>query len=132
MSRLAVKKVIYTNKAPEPIGPYSQAIDCGNMIFISGQIPINPETNQVENNTIEEQVTRVFKNLAAICEGANISLQHIVKLNLYLTNLSNFNIVNEIMANFFSAPYPARAAIEVSALPKGVDFEAEAVAVKDI
>lgn len=124
-----VKQVIYSKQAPEPIGPYSQAIRYGNMVFISGQIPIDPATNELDNQRFESQVERVFKNLQAICEAAGATIQNIVKLNLYLTDLANFNVVNEIMAQYFDAPFPARAAVEVSALPKGVNFEAEAILV---
>lgn len=123
------KQVIYTPNAPKPIGSYSQAVRTGNMVFISGQIPINPETNELDNNSIVDEVVRVFTNLRAICEQVGASLSNIVKLNLYLTDLSNFNIVNEVMTEYFTEPYPARAAVEVSALPKGVSFEAEAIVV---
>lgn len=126
------KKVLYTSSAPEPIGAYSQATQVGNMVFISGQIPINPENNQLDNTSIESEVVRVFSNLKAICESAGSSLNNIAKLNLYLTDMSNFSIVNDIMAEMFQEPYPARAAIEVSALPKNCNFEAEAILVLDI
>jgi reactive intermediate/imine deaminase len=121
------KKIIYTKQAPAPIGPYSQAVHVGNLVFISGQIAINPITNQLATDCIESEITCVFNNLKAICEAAGGSINHIVKLNLYLTNLTNFAVVNQIMEHYFSEPYPARAAVEVSALPKGVNFEAEAV-----
>jgi len=123
-----VNKVsISTDKAPKPIGAYSQAVQVGNLVFISGQIAINPENDQLEIDTIDQEVIRVFNNLKAICEAAGSNINNIVKLNLYLTNLANFGIVNEIMSKFFAQPYPARAAVEVSALPKNVNFEAEAV-----
>jgi reactive intermediate/imine deaminase len=126
-----IKQAIYTNKAPEPIGPYSQAVQCGNFVFVSGQIPINPANNNIENATIEEQVVRAFENLKAVCESSGASLQHIVKLNLYLTNLAEFGIVNQIMTEYFTKPYPARSTVEVSALPKGVNFEVDAILVKE-
>ena len=125
------KQEIYTDNAPEPIGPYSQAIEVNNLVFVSGQIALDPKTNKINNNSIEEEITTVFNNLKNICIQAGCSLQNIAKVNLYLTDLQNFNIVNEIMAEYFEAPYPARAAVEVSALPKGVNFEAEAILVKD-
>lgn len=123
-----VNKVnISTDKAPQPIGAYSQAVQVGNLVFISGQIAINPENDQLEIDTIDQEVIRVFNNLKAISEAAGSNINNIVKLNLYLTNLANFGIVNEIMSKFFAEPYPARAAVQVSALPKNVNFEAEAV-----
>jgi len=123
-----VNKVeIKTDKAPSAIGPYSQAVKTGNMLFISGQIPIDPSTGDLDNLSFEIQVTRVFDNLKAICECSGAKLNDIVKLNLYLTDLSKFNIVNGIMMNYFDKPYPARATVEVSKLPKDVDFEADAI-----
>lgn len=121
------KTSVYTRQAPEPIGPYSQAIKLNNLVFISGQIAINPETNELDVNSISDQAYRVFNNLTAICQQAGGSLQDIVKLNLYFTDLADFTIVNNIMQEFFSEPYPARAAVQVSALPKNVNFEAEAI-----
>lgn len=131
------KKAIYTQRAPEPIGTYSQAIELGGFVFISGQIPVDPLSNQVctaTDDTAESvrlQAIQVFNNLQAICEQVGCNLNHILKLNLYLTDLKNFNIINEVMSAFFQEPYPARAAIEVSALPKNVNFEAEAILAKD-
>jgi len=123
-----VNKVeINTNKAPSAIGPYSQAVKSGDMLFISGQIPIDPNTGNLDNLNFETQVARVFENLKAICEYSGAKLNNIVKINLYLTDLSKFNIVNEIMMNYFEKPYPARATVEVSRLPKDVDFEADAI-----
>jgi len=122
-----IKKVIHTDKAPGAIGPYSQAVVVGNLVFISGQISIDPLTSQLDNQSIEKEIYRVFNNLKAICEACGASINNIVKLNLYLTDLSFFNLVNQIMSEFFAEPYPARAAVQVSALPKGVNFEAEAV-----
>ena len=123
------KVAIYTELASEPIGPYSQAVQCGNLIFISGQIPINPITNELDNSSMEAQVRRVFENIKAICHASNSDLQNILKVNLYLTNLQDFDIVNQVMQEYFQAPYPARACVEVSKLPKNVNFEAEAVLV---
>lgn len=121
------KKAIYTDKAPFPIGPYSQAIKISDLVFISGQIGLNPITSQLEIDSIETEIIRVFDNLKAICEAAGSSINNIIKLNLYLTDLTNFKIVNEIMLQYFKEPYPARAAVEVSGLPKGANFEAEAI-----
>ncbi len=121
------KVTISTDKVPKPIGAYSQAVQVGNLVFISGQIAINPENNELEIDTIDREIIRVFNNLKAICEAAGSNINNIVKLNLYLTNLANFGVVNEIMGKFFAEPYPARAAVQVSALPKGVNFEADAV-----
>lgn len=123
------KTPIYTKKAPEPIGPYSQAIKLNDMVFISGQIPINPATNELETSSMDKQARRVFNNLKAICEQSGASLNDVVKLNLYFTDLADFNIVNDVMVEFFTEPYPARAAVQVSALPKNVNFEAEAILV---
>lgn len=123
------KAVIHTEKAPAAIGPYSQAIKAGNTIYLSGQIPLDPQTMQLVEGDIAAQARQVFTNLSAVCEEASGSLQDIVKLNLYLTNLDDFATVNQIMEEFFQAPYPARAAVGVKALPKGSQFEAEAVMV---
>ncbi|MCG7599695.1 RidA family protein [Halomonas sp. McH1-25] len=123
------KAVIHTDKAPAAIGPYSQAIKAGNTIYLSGQIPLDPQTMELVEGDIAVQARQVFTNLRAVCEEASGSLQDIVKLNLYLTDLDDFATVNQIMEEFFQAPYPARAAVGVKALPKGSQFEAEAVMV---
>ena len=125
------KKIISTKNAPQAIGPYSQAVETGNLIFISGQVPINPETGDVISSSIEDQANQVIKNIQSICEAADRGLEDIVKLSIYLTDLGNFSIVNEVMTKHFSEPYPARATIEVSALPLGVDVEIEAIVGKD-
>lgn len=121
------KAVINTDKAPAAIGPYSQAIKAGNTVYMSGQIPLNPASMEIISDEFEAQARQVFSNLQAVCEEAAGSLQDIVKLNLYLVDLDNFAIVNKVMEEFFSAPYPARAAVGVKALPKGAQVEAEAV-----
>ncbi|XGA80020.1 RidA family protein [Halomonas sp. CH40] len=121
------KAVINTEKAPAAIGPYSQAIKAGNTVYMSGQIPLNPETMEIVSDDFEAQARQVFSNLQAVCEEAAGSLQDIVKLNLYLVDLGNFAIVNKVMEEFFTAPYPARAAVGVKALPKDAQVEAEAV-----
>ena len=123
------KAVINTDKAPAAIGPYSQAIKAGNTVYMSGQIPLNPETMEIVSDDFEAQARQVFTNLQAVCEEAAGSLQDIVKLNLYLVDLGNFAIVNQVMEEYFTAPYPARAAVGVKALPKGAQVEAEAVMV---
>jgi len=121
------KAVINTEKAPAAIGPYSQAIKAGNTVYMSGQIPLNPDTMEIVSDDFEAQARQVFSNLQAVCEEAAGSLQDIVKLNLYLVDLGNFAIVNKVMEEFFTAPYPARAAVGVKALPKDAQLEAEAV-----
>ncbi|WOX04060.1 RidA family protein [Microbulbifer pacificus] len=123
------RAVIKTDKAPAAIGSYSQAVKVDNTIYLSGQIPLVPETMELISDDFREQAVQVFKNLRAVCEAANGSLDHIVKLNLYLTDLSNFATVNEVMAELFTKPFPARAAVGVSQLPRGAQFEAEAVMV---
>lgn len=121
------KKVIHTNKAPEAIGTYSQAVAHQGLVFISGQIPLDPDTMEVVSGGIESQIRRVFENLSAVCVAAGGSLDDIVKLTIFLTDLGAFPQVNTIMGQYFTAPYPARAAIEVSALPKGVNVEMDAI-----
>lgn len=123
------KAVINTSKAPAAIGPYSQAIKAGNTVYLSGQIPLDPATMAIVSEDFEAQARQVFTNLQAVCEEAAGSLSDIVKLNLYLVDLDNFAIVNQVMEEFFAAPFPARAAVGVKALPKGSQVEAEAVMV---
>lgn len=121
------RAVISTPGAPEAIGPYSQAIKVGNTVWLSGQIPLVPETMEVVEGDISAQATRVFQNLAAVAEAAGGSLDSAVKINISLTDLEHFAAVNEVMAGFLQAPYPARACVEVAALPRGVDIEVEAI-----
>lgn len=121
---------IHSDKAPAAIGPYSQAVRCGQFVFLSGQIPLDPVSMTLVEG-FDAQVRRVFANLEAVCEEAGGSLANIVKLNIYLTDLSNFAQLNAIMSERFSEPYPARAAVEVSALPKGAAVEMEAVLALD-
>ncbi len=120
------KKTIHTDKAPAAIGTYSQAVQAGDTLYLSGQIPLVPETMELVQD-FEAQVHRVFKNLNAVCEAADATLQDIVKLNIFMLDLANFATVNEIMAQYFEQPYPARAAIGVKELPKGADIEMDAV-----
>ena len=122
------KKVISTDKAPQAIGTYSQAIAVNGTVYISGQIGLNPATQAMVVG-IDAEIEQVFKNLQAVAEAAGGSLANVVRLSVYLTDLSNFAKVNEAMARYFSAPYPARAAIGVAALPRGALVEADAVMV---
>ena len=123
------KKIVFTEKAPKAIGPYSQAVLAGGFTFVSGQVAINPETGDLMNASIQDQAEQVIKNLMAICEEANGSLADIVKLTIYITDMNDFAVVNETMQKYFSEPYPARATVEVSALPLGVNVEMDAVLV---
>jgi reactive intermediate/imine deaminase len=124
-----VRTIIQTDKAPQAIGTYSQAVKVDNTVYISGQIPLDPASMEVVAGGTEAQITRVFDNLSAVAEAAGGSLKDVVKLTIFLTDLGCFPTVNEIMARYFSEPYPARAAIEVSALPKAVEVEMDAVLV---
>ena len=121
------RAVISTPTAPEAIGPYSQAIKVGNMVWLSGQIPLIPGSMELVTGDIADQATRVFKNLAAVAEAAGGSMNSAVKINISLTNLEHFGAVNEVMASFLQEPYPARACVQVAALPRGVDIEVEAI-----
>ena len=121
------KETLHTNKAPQAIGTYSQAVKHQGLVFISGQIPLDPESMEIVTGGIEARIRRVFESLSAICNAAGGSLDDIVKLTIFLTDLGNFPQVNTIMGQYFSTPYPARAAVEVSALPKGVDVEMDAI-----
>ncbi len=123
------KSIIQTDQAPAAIGTYSQAIKVGNTVYLSGQIPLDPATMEVVPGDFAGATRRVFENLKAVCEAAGGSLQDIVKLNIYMTDLANFAIVNEVMATYFQQPYPARAAVGVAALPKGVPVEMDAIMV---
>ncbi len=123
------KAIIHTDKAPEAIGTYSQAVKTGNTVYLSGQIALDPAKMELVSEDFAEQAHQVFKNLSAVCEASGGSLNDIVKLNLFLTDLSNFPIVNEIMAQYFAEPYPARAAVGVKQLPKGAIVEADGVMV---
>lgn len=126
---MMAKTIIQTDNAPQAIGTYSQAVKVDNTVYISGQIPLDPVSMEVVRGGTEAQITRVFDNLRAVAEASGGSLRDIVKLNIFLTDLGCFASVNEIMARYFTEPYPARAAIQVSALPKGVEVEMDAVLV---
>ncbi|WP_390616637.1 RidA family protein [Maricurvus nonylphenolicus] len=123
------KAIIHTDNAPEAIGTYSQAVKTGNTVYLSGQIALDPQKMELVSEDFAEQAHQVFKNLSAVCEASGGSLNDIVKLNLFLTDLSNFPIVNEIMSQYFAEPYPARAAVGVKELPKGAIVEADGVMV---
>ena len=122
------KTIIATDRAPAAIGTYSQAVNAAGMVFLSGQIPLDPDTMELREG-IREQVDQVFRNLSAVTEAAGGSLADIVQLLVYLTDLGNFATVNEVMAEYFQAPYPARAAIGISELPKGAAVEIEGIMV---
>ncbi len=121
------KKIISTDKAPQAIGTYSQAVKVNKTVYLSGQIPLLPETMELLDGSVEEQIHQVFKNLAAVAEAGGGSLQDIVKLNVFLTDLTHFPTVNQVMAGYFSEPYPARAAVGVAQLPKGAAVEMDAI-----
>ena len=122
-------KPVHTKLAPEAIGTYSQAIQCGKTVYLSGQIPLDPETMHLCSEEIHLQITQVMENLSAVCNAAGGSLANIVKLNVYLTDLSHFPLINEAMGRYFVEPYPARAAIGVAALPRSAQVEMDGVMV---
>jgi reactive intermediate/imine deaminase len=123
------REIVITNEAPKAIGTYSQAVKVGNTVYLSGQIPLDPASGELVAGEIRAQITRVFDNLVAVAKAAGGSLQDVVKLNVFLTDLKNFPQVNEIMAQYFQEPYPARAAIGVAALPRGAQVEMDAIIV---
>lgn len=123
------KQIIQTNKAPQAIGTYSQAVKVGGTVYLSGQIPLVPETMEMVQGGIEAQIRRVFDNIQAVAEAAGGSLADVVKLNVFLTDLAHFPVVNQVMAGYFQEPYPARAAIGVAALPRGAAVEMDGVMV---
>lgn len=123
------REIIHTGKAPKAIGTYSQAVKVGDTVYLSGQIPLDPETMELVGDDIEAQIRRVFDNMTAVVEAAGGTFADIVKLNIFLTDLSHFPLVNKIMGEYFQEPYPARAAIGVAALPKGSGVEMDSVLV---
>ncbi|MDD3518934.1 MAG: RidA family protein [Chromatiales bacterium] len=123
------REIISTDRAPKAIGTYSQAVKVGDTVYLSGQIPLVPETMEMVDGCMEVQIRRVFDNLAAVAEAAGGSLADVVKLNVFLTDLSHFPLVNQVMADYFREPYPARAAIGVASLPRGAAVEMDAVMV---
>lgn len=121
------REIIHTDKAPQAIGTYSQAVKVDNTVYLSGQIPLVPETMEMVEGDMEAQIRRVFDNLSAVAEAAGGSLADVAKLTIFLTDLSHFPLVNEVMADYFQQPYPARAAIGVASLPKGAGVEMDAI-----
>lgn len=121
------REIIHTDQAPKAIGTYSQAVKVGDTVYLSGQIPLEPQTMELVQGDMRAQIRRVFESLQAVARAAGGELSDVVKLNVFLTDLSNFPLVNEIMAEYFRQPYPARAAIGVAALPKGAGVEMDAV-----
>ena len=121
------RTTIQTDRAPQAIGTYSQAVRCGNTVYLSGQIPLDPASMELVTGDMEAQIRRVFDNLVAVAEAAGGSLADVAKLNVFLLDLGHFALVNEIMASYFQEPYPARAAVAVAALPKGAQVEMDAV-----
>jgi reactive intermediate/imine deaminase len=122
-----MRTIISTPHAPQAVGTYSQAVRCGNTVYVSGQIPLDPASGQLVEGSMELQIRRVFDNLKAIVEAAGGDLSQVAKLNVFLTDLAHFALLNQIMAEYFKAPYPARAAIQVAALPKGAQVEMDCV-----
>ena len=122
------KTIIATNEAPQAIGTYSQAVQKGGMVFVSGQIPLDPNTMQMVADDFISQAHQVFTNLLAVLSAADCKPENVLKLTIYMTDLSNFNDLNEVMGQYFQAPFPSRAAVEVSALPKAARVEIEAIA----
>ena len=123
------RRIIHTDKAPAAIGTYSQAVRVGDVVYLSGQIPLDPVSMELVGDDVESQIKQVFDNLAAVAEAAGGALADAVRLTVYLTDLANFPLVNEVMAEYFSEPYPARAAIGVAALPRNAAVEIDAVLV---
>ena len=126
-----IRTPVNTDLAPAAIGPYSQAVKAGDTVYLSGQIPLDPVTGEIVSTDIEAQIAQVFDNLEAVAKEAGGTLQAAVKINVFLTDLAHFPLINQIMEQRLTQPYPARAAIEVSALPKGVAVEADAILVLD-
>ncbi|MBA2237226.1 MAG: RidA family protein [Lysobacter sp.] len=123
------RQIVHTDQAPAAIGPYSQAVRAGDTVYLSGQIPLDPASGKLVEGDIGAQVRRAFDNLQAVCTAAGGSLDQVVRLGLYVTDLSDFAAVNDVMAEYFQAPYPARSTIEVAGLPRGAAFEVDAVLV---
>ena len=126
------KRIIYSNNAPKPVGPYSQAVESGGFVFLSGQIPINPETGKVVSGDISLETEQVFKNIKAVLEAAGLNVSNIVKTTVYLTDLSQFSQVNEVYKSFFENEAPARSCVGVSSLPKGVNIEMDVIAIREV
>jgi reactive intermediate/imine deaminase len=127
MERMVARHAIQTDNAPQAIGTYSQAIQSGDTVYLSGQIPLLPETMELVEGDMQAQIRQVFDNLSAVCSAAGGSLTNVVKLNVFLTDLNCFPLVNTVMAEYFAQPYPARAVVGVAALPRGAAVEMDAV-----
>lgn len=125
-----MKSIIYTEKAPAPIGPYSQAVQTGNMLFISGQIPIDPETNQLISSGIKDEAVQVMQNLGALLLKAGFSFENVVKTTIFLSDMNHFADVNEVYGSYFKSDYPARETVAVLGLPKNVNVEISLIAIK--
>ncbi len=121
------REIISTDQAPDAIGTYSQAVRVGDAVYLSGQIPLDPDSMEMVHGGMREQTIRVFENLRAVCEAAGGGLSDIAKLNIFMTDLAHFALVNEVMGSYFEEPYPARAAVQVAALPKGALIEMDAI-----
>lgn len=126
-----MRQIIHTEAAPKAIGTYSQAVRCGNTVYLSGQIPLDPATGELVGGDIQAEVERAFANLRAVCEAAGGSLDRLAKVNVFLTDLAHFPVVNAVMERLFTAPYPARAAIGVAQLPRGARVEVDGILVLD-
>lgn len=125
-----MKTIVYTNNAPEPIGPYSQAVIAGNFVFVSGQIPINPSTNELVLGDIKVETKQVMENIKAILTEAGINFNHIIKTTIFLMDMQNFAQVNEVYGTYFTSEFPARETVQVAGLPKGVNVEISVTAIK--
>ena len=123
------RRVIQTDRAPQAIGTYAQTVQVGDTVYLSGQIPLDPDTMELLEGSMEAQIRRVFDNLTAVAQAAGGSLADVAKLNIFLTDLDHFALVNQVMADYFQQPYPARAAVGVAALPKGAQVEMDAIMV---
>ncbi|PCI61993.1 MAG: reactive intermediate/imine deaminase [Gammaproteobacteria bacterium] len=122
-----MKSIVKTEQAPSAIGTYSQAVKVNSTVYLSGQIPLVPATMEIVSTDFAAQAEQVFKNLSAVCQAAGGEINNMVKVNIFMTDLNNFATVNEVMSRYFNEPYPARAAIEISKLPKGVDIEIDGI-----
>lgn len=125
-----MKKVINTNNAPSPIGPYSQAVAAGNFVYLSGQIPINPATGELVSENVKAETKQVMENIKAVLAEAGLNFNHIVKTSIFLTDMQSFSQVNEVYGTYFTGEYPARETVQVAALPKNVNVEISVIAVK--
>jgi 2-iminobutanoate/2-iminopropanoate deaminase len=125
-----MKKIIHTSKAPEPIGPYNQAVLAGNLLFVSGQVPVNPSTGKIDSKDIQHQAKQVLENVKAVVEQAGLEMENIIKASIFITDMGNFAKVNEVYGQYFKKDEPARECIQVAGLPLGADVEISVIAVK--